>query len=530
VADQDLLGRQGLVDALAAMFGDPQQSTPFTLAVLGDWGAGKSSLMNLVQRQLTVDQHSRFDFAWFNAWEYENTGNMPAGLAQEVVEALVGNMSRWDKVKLRFRFGAREHRWSLVRALFYTLAAVVPLATFAAVAAWIEENQLLESLLGVGAGAGLVVFGVQVFRSAKRLWEHPMAVELKTYLDLPSYGQHLGLIPVLKRHLRTLCELRLIEEAGKRRRLVCFVDDLDRCKPESITQTLEAIRLVMDLQNVIVMIGIDQRIAVQAVADQYHDLASPGRPREDIARDYLGKIVQLSIRLDRPDASNLQAFIEGVLFRGAEAGEHENTNHTAAEAEPHLRLVQPGPAPDTGLVAPAGRESAPAFADATKEPDGQLSSPEPDRSLFAEPSVPVDLTVAMTDTAEERDRFYELALAHGFFNPRQLTRIRNSYRLLKLLEAQVAQSSPGDLSHEQMMRMIFWQELLQAWPRHVRDGLGGWLLGHNPPKDLPAEARSAFQAVAQPLRDCLGTDEVARRATYDRCAAFASLLVLPRGD
>ncbi|VAX04664.1 hypothetical protein MNBD_GAMMA20-49 [hydrothermal vent metagenome] len=44
-AVKDQLGRKPLVDTLADMLSSPDQSLPMTIALLGDWGSGKSSVI-----------------------------------------------------------------------------------------------------------------------------------------------------------------------------------------------------------------------------------------------------------------------------------------------------------------------------------------------------------------------------------------------------------------------------------------------------------------------------------------------------
>lgn len=277
-AEEDRLGREPLVRSLAAMIADEEQGTPFTVALLGDWGSGKSSVMNLVGKRLVKEHPGRFDFAWFNAWKYEHTENMEAALAQEVVQGLVQETTWHERWRLRLNFANSEYGLTMSRTLLYLTLIALPLAAFGG-AAWLASgHQLLQSVLGVGAAAGAVVFGVHAYQGIKRVVEHPLAVELKTYLKLPSYGEHMGLIPMLKRHLRTLCGLRLGPRKRQgQRRLVVFVDDLDRCQPGCIARTLDAIRLVMDIPNVITVIGIDHRIALRAMQEQYKALADAQR-------------------------------------------------------------------------------------------------------------------------------------------------------------------------------------------------------------------------------------------------------------
>ncbi len=98
------------------------------------------------------------------------------------------------------------------------------------------------------------------------------------------------------------------------------------------------------------MIGIDHRIALAAIANQYNDLVSEGRSREDIARDYLGKIIQLPIRLDRPSSTDLERFVREHLFRGVDPPPEAES---ASNAE--LELGVPGKG-DGGLLVAAGAQ------------------------------------------------------------------------------------------------------------------------------------------------------------------------------
>jgi hypothetical protein len=61
-------------------------------------------------------------------------------------------------------------------------------------------------------------------------------------------------------------------------------------------------------------VAIDPRIAFQAVATHYEKLATKDRPKEQIARDYLSKIVQLPIRLREPSLEELGRFVDEKVF------------------------------------------------------------------------------------------------------------------------------------------------------------------------------------------------------------------------
>ncbi|MCK4827690.1 hypothetical protein KA005_68820, partial [bacterium] len=276
VSDVDDLGRETLIDAFADTIIHTDFNNGFTLALMGNWGEGKSSVMEILKRKLKERQKGRFDFALFNAWEYEQTGKTAAGLAQEVVKGL-REKNFFKRQLQRVAFAYKENKLSLVIPfcllispfLLYLLRHYYDLTLLTD---YLNNKPELKKLFGDFINAIYVIlplFGIHIF---KKNTEHPLDIKLQTYFKLPDYGEHLGLIPVLKRHITTLCKLKLNTiripftkiKIGKDRKLLVFVDDLDRCKSSYIAETLDAIRLVMTIPNVIVMICIDHRIAFKA--------------------------------------------------------------------------------------------------------------------------------------------------------------------------------------------------------------------------------------------------------------------------
>ncbi|SEN24676.1 P-loop NTPase fold protein [Nitrosomonas marina] len=67
LAEQDALGRQDLVDALATILAAKENHHHQTIGLLGDWGAGKSTFVRLLSDQLREQQETQFLFAEFNA-------------------------------------------------------------------------------------------------------------------------------------------------------------------------------------------------------------------------------------------------------------------------------------------------------------------------------------------------------------------------------------------------------------------------------------------------------------------------------
>ncbi len=469
----DKLGRVSLVNTLANMLASPEQDLPMTIALLGDWGAGKSSVIAQLKSRLTKleeprlfkggsDDVCKYLHAEFNAWEYEQTDNIRAGLAQEVVNGLLKDVNWLRKLFFAFHNAWQQHRWAFGWSLFGM--SMVVLSSLGLLLGgdglFTKDNAVTGSFVGVGAAAMISFVLFHVWKTARNILEHPLANQLQTYLKLPSYGEHLGLVPVIKEQISSMCKYRLGQVHNSR--LLVVVDDLDRCSPECITETLDAVRLVMNLDNVVVLIAIDDRVAFRAVADHYERLSDNSRPSAAIARDYLGKIIQLPINLPVPGRDDMGRFINDELFKSAmqiikttvDDGVEIVDELTGTDLENKKGLfdrVEIEKHDDGSTTLTEWKSLSTKVA--TKNTDGG--------NEFIE-----NMYALMRDTAEERDEFRALALEFEFINPRQLIRLKNSYRVLKGMRHDSDQLNSIAECHELLLG-LFWSEYLFQMPVEI---------------------------------------------------------------
>ncbi|MCC5904761.1 MAG: hypothetical protein JJU13_01020 [Balneolaceae bacterium] len=450
MSDTDLLGRQNLVNSLAAMIASPGQDTPFTIGLLGDWGSGKSNVMHLLRMALgeRADK-DRFYFADFNAWEYEHTDNMAAGVAQEVLKGFLERKSTWQKFIIKWKFGKQENGVFLPFIFF----SVFVVAVLSLIMIFISDSQGWIAAFGVSSVL-IAGFIKQIFT----ILEHPLTSKVNNYLKLPSYAVHLGTIPMLKKHLKILSDIIIPPGDDNPNRLIVFVDDLDRCEPQAISKTLDAIRLVMDIENVVVIIGIDHRIAFRAVEKQYVDLADDERTSADIARDYLGKIIQLPVMLNQPGENELANFISNSLFKGVEdppkpkdQKEKTEKNEISKTVDETVVAVEKA---DGDTAMPEEKIKSENDSDEPKLTNSDITKPVQISEEKVDVSREVALTNDMAETGDEKDYFSELCKLFGLHNPRQLIRLRNCYRLLKRIY------NPSEKEWKPKMAMLFWLEFL----------------------------------------------------------------------
>ena len=552
---EDSLGRKPLVDTLADMLASPEQPLPMTIALLGAWGAGKSSvILQLRQRLARFNQRkdrAHFHFAGFNAWEYEHTDNLRAGLAHEVVRGLTADMSWWQKMRLALNNAYRQHAMELYGLLAALLLAGLALWLGLATVKGATGTAAQTGGLGaVGFGAWLVV---NAFRNGKKMLAHPLAADLKTYLQLPSYGRHLGEVPVIREEIGGLCAFRLGEQQGSgiEQRLLVVVDDLDRCQPECITACLDAVRLVMSLPYVAVIIAVDDRIAFQAVAAHYADLAKDGsRSKEAIARDYLGKIIQLPIKLYPPWPQEVAAFVRDYLFEVVESPDPASESgslggQTTADGAgmAAIHVTDPGQIVIEASVE-AGDRPVSSISDADPvvyQPQAaDPAAPERARRALSEQQTERDSPRQLRDHPFEQEQFIELAKLAQFSNPRQLIRLRNGYRLLKGYTLNRRGHKGMDWQDcERLLLGLFWYEYL--YQREVTERREQELLAWEwfEPLGLDDAAKSradnrrlraaeSSMAMIQQLAECLGEQDWHK--SYPTMLRTVQMAVLPNAD
>jgi formylglycine-generating enzyme required for sulfatase activity len=103
----------------------------------------------------------------------------------------------------------------------------------------------------------------------------------------------------------------LIDTArGKGKRIVFFIDDLDRCQPEQVLRLLEALKLYLNVEDCVYVLGVDHAAVKRAIERQYGKTG-------DSDQHYLDKIVQIPFLIPRINPEKALPFIESLLPEAA---------------------------------------------------------------------------------------------------------------------------------------------------------------------------------------------------------------------
>jgi hypothetical protein len=89
--------------------------------------------------------------------------------------------------------------------------------------------------------------------------------------------------------------------------LVVFIDNLDRCLPETAIGTLEAIRLFLFMPRTAFVIAADEDMIRHSVARHFDD------PNTAHVRDYLDKVIQVPLRVPQVGTDDLRAYMYSLF-------------------------------------------------------------------------------------------------------------------------------------------------------------------------------------------------------------------------
>lgn len=473
VASEDHLNREPLARSLMSWISEKSNSTNINVGLFGDWGAGKSTFIKLLSNIDISTSSTHILWGEFNAWRYEHCDNIQSGVTQETVVALKSQLGWGGRFLLTTKYAFSRNPNQI---LGIALALVVSLSSYIYGLNLDSSEGFASAAIVAGVPVQLFIFWF-LYQKTQGLLSHPLADKLNTYLRLPDFGRHLGTIPVMREQVALLASIRLkmpsvirtdkpwwnitsrYRRIEKVQRLVFVVDDLDRCSPEGVVKTLEAIRLVMELDNVIVIVAVDQRVVLASLAKHYEDLEKHHLlDAHEIARDYLAKVIHVPIVLEQPSETDISGYISNNLW-----GAH---NESLDRPDEPKRAISSGKISSeiTATHHSASEHEQVVRAAIEKNPSVELESPSDQlRDADEVDSLNVKQKPVIGLSDNQKEIFIALITQFRLRNPRQLKRLDNCYNLLRL---RYRDEDEGEKYFR--LYMLVWLEYLHEQPSIIR--------------------------------------------------------------
>ncbi|WP_420428522.1 KAP family P-loop NTPase fold protein [Kordiimonas sp.] len=296
----DYLNFSEVADVVASMIANPKL-LPISVGVYGGWGAGKSTVLGLVEESLkTQSSDKSYIVVNFDAWLFQDFDDARAALLDVLTKKL---LERAPTPSLKekalqlvkrvdfFRAAGLMADWGLAAATGTPPGVLSKVSSSARRILEGDGHEEDANNLRLGVSS-LVDAGEKVVR--KRPHAAPTERPLSPAEEIEAFRSQFGSF---------LGEL----EAP----LVIFIDNLDRCLPKKAIQTLEAVRQFLFLPSTAFVIAADEEMIRHAVKEHYKD------PGDRLVTDYLDKMVQVSVRVPRIGVQELTVYLMLLFMEDA---------------------------------------------------------------------------------------------------------------------------------------------------------------------------------------------------------------------
>ena len=315
----DLLNNEAIATTIIKLLRD-RPDRPVTVGVHGDWGAGKSSVLEMIEAGFEGEE--KVLCLKFNGWRFQGFEDAKIALIEGIVTGLIEKRSLLTNAAEQVKAVLRRIDWLKVAkkagGLAFTAATGIP------------SPDLIHSAIGAIESLIADPEKLATKESAEK------ALEGVKGLLKPKSGSDTTNVPEEINAFRKAFD-ELLEKAGVEQ-LVVLIDDLDRCLPDTAIDTLEAVRLFVFTSRTAFIVAADEAMIEYSVRKHFPDLPDTTGP-QSYARNYLEKLIQVPFRIPALGETETRIYVT-LLLVGAELGEDDKA-FTALIAEARERLKRP---------------------------------------------------------------------------------------------------------------------------------------------------------------------------------------------
>ena len=275
---EDLFGIQVYQNALIRYI--KLTDTPITIALQGEWGSGKTSLMNLLKYHLCDVDDSPYFPIWINTWQY-SLMKTPSQTIMGILDGIINQIGALNPSKQKWAESRKK-----IGGIFKKMATV---GTKIAAGAVGVDGELVDELIDGGESAQSDI------------------VQLKQEIsDMIS---------------------QILTENPKKRGFTFYIDDLDRIDPPVAVEILELLKNIFDLEHCVFILAIDYDVVIKGLKPKFGELTDKN---EREFRSFFDKIIQLPFSM--PVASyNVDTFLVDALSKIEFFTKEELADTTLAE-------------------------------------------------------------------------------------------------------------------------------------------------------------------------------------------------------
>lgn len=289
---EDLFGIQVYQDALIEYV--QLTDTPITIALQGEWGSGKTSLMNLMRYNLCDKEGAQYYPIWINTWQY-SLMKTPSQAILSILEGIINQLGTINPDKQKWNESKKK-----IGGILKKMATV--------------GTKIAAGAVGVDGGVVDELIGG----------------DENTQSDIVQ----------LKEEIANIIDQTLAEDSSKKG-FTFYIDDLDRIDPPVAVEILELLKNIFDLERCVFILAIDYDVVIKGLRPKFGELTEKN---EREFRSFFDKIIQLPFSM--PVASySVDGFLVDALSKIEFFTEDELADMNLAETLSEITRLSVGTNP-----------------------------------------------------------------------------------------------------------------------------------------------------------------------------------------
>lgn len=269
--------------------------SPSTIGLYGDWGSGKSSLMKLAQKKIEEKNTEIGDekdsiktlCIEFNGWLFEGYEDTKTSLCGVILDALADEK--------RFSKEITDYAKTLIKKIDF------------------------NKILGKSIKYGLDFFLTGGIGALTDLTLSSVLSTIKTNVSEVQAKDLEEILNKFKKDDKTRTEIKNFREEFKQllqksnvENVVVFIDELDRCLPDTVLEVFEAMRLFLFVEGMSFVIGADERLIQYSIKSKYKEVPDNNL---DIGKEYLEKVIQYPLYIPQLTRAEVNQYLACLLLR-----------------------------------------------------------------------------------------------------------------------------------------------------------------------------------------------------------------------
>ncbi|MBQ3258631.1 MAG: hypothetical protein IJA67_14665 [Oscillospiraceae bacterium] len=272
----DMLNNRAIADTIVKLINE-SINHPISIGVHGDWGAGKSSILAMIEDQFPSKDEDEIVCIRFNGWKHQGFEDSKLAL----MSAILSEITRHRKMSETAKNVAKK-LWKNIN--WISVAKTVGSVAFSATTG-VPPIDLLTGLFD------------KLKSNAKDSDKIQSAIDtVGNYLGDAKVFEDISLSKEFHEFQESFDEL--LKETNIKK-LIILIDDLDRCLPQVTIETLEAVRLFLFSKSTAFVIAADETMIEYAVRCHFPDYPSENNQANgyQYSKRYLEKLIQVPFRI-----------------------------------------------------------------------------------------------------------------------------------------------------------------------------------------------------------------------------------------